>query len=132
MSSTEPVSIDHSFSFERAVRDGIAAEAAYAHLDAAPVDTLSPAALKRALDEFYGASPLSSLTPSPSPSRPLSPDLRGGTLLCGQPVGTSTFDSPEGRELLFNKLHAALPVNALAQPRSSSQSILTPSSQAYV
>lgn len=74
MNANDFVSAHPSYSLDNAIRNGIAAEEAYAQLDLGPVDTLDPKIRQAEYDLFFGASPLSSPSPSPSPSRSSSPN----------------------------------------------------------
>lgn len=94
MFASEPIALHQSYSFEDAVRDSIAAETASSHLDLGPIDTMDPATLKREYDAFFGASPLNSLSPSPSPSRPNSPDAKARERLLDEFLGISPPSTP--------------------------------------
>lgn len=74
------VATNDSYSIANAIREGIDYEDDHAYLDLAPIEPLNPPTaqeeieLQRAYDAFYGTSPLNSPSPSPSSSRPSSPD----------------------------------------------------------
>lgn len=91
-----PIAADPSYSLDDAIKNGVAAEAAYAHLDLGPVDTLDPAILEAEYNLFFGASPLSSLSSSPMPSRSASPATRAPDIESQRdtPCGASSLSSP--------------------------------------
>ena len=80
-SSTEQfIFADPTYSLHDAIQNSVAAEAEFGYTDVGPVDTLAPEVLEAHYRLFYGSSPLSSLSPSPQPSRSASPTISFNTL----------------------------------------------------
>lgn len=116
MDSDQPVVADGSYSLEHAIMTGIEIEEEFGGLDLGPIDTLEPDELKREYVNFFGTSPLSSLSQlSSSPSLSLSPSPSPST----PPSKTLSIDVQE-RERQLDKSFGTSPLTPL--PTSSSSS----------